>query len=880
MMVRGGRAPERAAVDTLESLAAVVDRAAVENAEGQPALAGRRLRPVLDRLDALPPSDEVARVRVRAAIELVKSDYEQRGDVDAQLARLADLSVAAHADAASGWPGLDPALAGLRGLLYLRAGRAEESLRALDEALEHVEDADAIDACRALLNRGVLHMDRGELALARSDLTQCAARAQAAGFARLVFKAQHNLGYLEFLAGRLPLALARMEEAALSLPGRTRAIALLDRARVLLEAGLVGVADATLAEAAEIFAADRRGHDLAETELVRAECAMLRGDVEHARALVASARRRFVRRGDESWAVRATVIGLQIDAAHLARPTCTPTNDPELRRAWGVLAARAARLELMCWRSGRPVWAYVASLVGLEAQLARGPMPDAVARLAALGPVAPGDPITVRLHGRRVRALLALAAGDRTRAGRHVRAGQRDLGVHRAGFGSLDLRTAGAVHGSRLAEMDMELALASGQPAAVLDAAERTRAVVGAVQRVNPPRDPGSAALLAELRQLLDGARGIESLPAADPERIRVRRDALRLKQAILARSWHREGETGEDRLGTTRQVRETLRAHPGTTVLDVVEHAGRLLAVRVESDDGTQGRVGLHDLGDASRVRELARRVNADLEVGANTLVPLPLRAAASRSLARCLEALDAQVGDILRTPEQVVVVASGWMGLLPWSMLASRRGRATVVAPSVHHWRTYAGSASGAPLRLSAAAGPGLRHAADEVREVARLWPQATVLAGDDATCARTIEMLGAPGIVHLAAHGRHEPDNPLFSSVRMADGPLFAHELDAGAGAPELVVLSCCEVGRASVRPGGEALGFASVLLRGGVGCVVAALAPVSDEVAMSVMTRVHALLSGGHPVAEALATATAEGYEVDGMLVPLVSFGAPV
>ena len=879
MAVRGGRAPERAAVDTFGRLAAVVDRAAVENAEGQPALAGRRLRPVLHLLDGLPPSGEVARVRVRTAIELVKSDYERRGDVEAQLARLDELAATAHADGASGWPGLDPALAGLRGLLYLRSGRAEESLHALDEALEHVEDADAIDACRALLNRGVLHMDRGELAHAPSDLTQCAERAQAAGFARLVFWAQHSFGYLEFLAGRLPLALARMEEAARSLPGRTRAIALLDRARVLLEAGLVGVADATLAEAAEIFAADRLGHDLAESELVRAECAMLRGDVEHARALVAAARRRFVRRGDESWAVRATVIGLQIDAADLARPTCTPTDDPELRRAWGVLAARAPRLELLCWRSGRPVWAYVASLVGLEAQLARGPMPDAAARLAALGPVAPGDPITVRLHGRRVRALLALAAGDRARAGRHVREGQRDLGVHRAGFGSLDLRTAAAVHGGRLAEMDMELALASGQPAAVLDAAERTRAVVGAVQRVNPPRDPDSAALLAEVRQLLDGTRGTESLPAADPERIRVRRDALRLKQVILARSWHREGQPGEDRIGTTRQVREALRAHPGTTVLDIAEHAGRLFAVRVEGD-GTQGRVSFHDLGDASREREEARRVHADLEVVANTLVPRQLRAAASRSLTRCLDALDAQVGDILRTPEQVVVVASGWMGLVPWSMLASRRGRATVVAPSVHHWSTYAGSASGAQLRLSAAAGPGLRHAADEVREVARLWPQATVLAGDDATCARTIEMLGAPGIVHLAAHGRHEPDNPLFSSVRMTDGPLFAHELDAGGGAPELVVLSCCEVGRASVRPGGEALGFASVLLRGGVGCVVAALAPVSDEVALSVMTRVHALLSGGHQVAEALATATAEGYEVDGVMVPLVSFGAPV
>ena len=174
MAARGGRAPERAAVATLERLAATVDRAVVENAEGQPALAGRRLRPALRLLDGLPPSGEVARVRLRAAIELVKSDYERRGDVETQLARLADLTAAAHADGASGWPGLEPALAGLRGLLYLRSGRPEESLHALDEALEHVQDADAIDACRALLNRGVLHMDRGELAQARADLTECA----------------------------------------------------------------------------------------------------------------------------------------------------------------------------------------------------------------------------------------------------------------------------------------------------------------------------------------------------------------------------------------------------------------------------------------------------------------------------------------------------------------------------------------------------------------------------------------------------------------------------------------------------------------------------------------------------------------------------------
>ena len=138
----------------------------------------------------------------------------------------------------------------------------------------------------------------------------------------------------------------------------------------------------------------------------------------------------------------------------------------------------------------------------------------------------------------------------------------------------------------------------------------------------------------------------------------------------------------------------------------------------------------------------------------------------------------------------------------------------------------------------------------------------------------------MLGAPGIVHLAAHGRHEPDNPLFSSVRMSDGPLFAHELDPATGAPELVILSSCEVGRASVRPGGEALGLASVLLRGGVGCVVAAVAPLSDETALRVMTRTHEALSAGTPVAAAIAEAVGASRDETGSPVPLVCFGAPV
>jgi CHAT domain-containing protein len=125
-------------------------------------------------------------------------------------------------------------------------------------------------------------------------------------------------------------------------------------------------------------------------------------------------------------------------------------------------------------------------------------------------------------------------------------------------------------------------------------------------------------------------------------------------------------------------------------------------------------------------------------------------------------------------------------------------------------------------------------------------------------------------------VAAHGVHQPENPLFSSVRMADGPVFAHELDQTHQAPEHVVLSACEVGLATVRPGDEALGLASVLLHLGTRSVIAGVARVGDEVAEQTMAAYHRRLAGGADSAHALAEALVE-VDVD-VPPPFVNFGA--
>jgi CHAT domain-containing protein len=147
---------------------------------------------------------------------------------------------------------------------------------------------------------------------------------------------------------------------------------------------------------------------------------------------------------------------------------------------------------------------------------------------------------------------------------------------------------------------------------------------------------------------------------------------------------------------------------------------------------------------------------------------------------------------------------------------------------------------------------------------------------VTGEAATTTAFREAVGSATLLHVAAHGVHQPENPLFSFVRMADGPAFAHELDEAGRAPDHVVLSACEVGLATVRPGDEPLGLASALLRLGTRGVVAGVARVGDEAAADVMAAYHDLVAGGEDSATALARALA-GVAAD---VPpaFVHFGA--
>jgi hypothetical protein len=210
-------------------------------------------------------------------------------------------------------------------------------------------------------------------------------------------------------------------------------------------------------------------------------------------------------------------------------------------------------------------------------------------------------------------------------------------------------------------------------------------------------------------------------------------------------------------------------------------------------------------------------------------------------------LDPIASQVGD-----RALVVVPTGILMTAPWALLPFCAGRPVTVAPSATTWVAAARTRRPGPVVL--VAGPGNQRGEAETADIASLYPGATVLTGDPAT---TLTALDGAGLAHIAAHGRHEAENALFSALDLHGGPLLGYDLQRLQNPPPLVVLSSCELGLTEVRPGDETFGLASALLAAGTTTVVASVARVADDAAHDVMVSFHRALAAGHPPATALA-----------------------
>jgi tetratricopeptide (TPR) repeat protein len=727
-------------------------------------------------------------------------------------------------------------------LLLMRGGREAEALAEFEAALPLVgEDPDLLG--RLHLNRGNIHLQHADAARAAADFA--AARAHSTIPVEQAM-ATHNLGYVELLRGDLVAALRLMEEAEpvlAPLSPVSAAVGAVDRAEVLAAAGMPLAAAGLLDQAVDTYARRRLRQFQGEALVARARGLLL---VDPTAAATAARRavRVFEARGSETWALRAEAIAF---CAEVRRRVGRPGRST----AWWDRAhdhglALAQRL------AGHGMVERTDVLLHLALASERVPGAD------PLPPPRPAEgteePIGVRLLREEVRARAAWRRGRRETSFGLVRQGLAGLHGWQSSYGSLDLQSSLVGHGLALARLGLQQAVADGRPEVVHEWSERARALAARVPPVRLPADPEAAERLAALRTLPADAAPAER----DRLRGRVRED-----------SWYRPGP------GTVLEplpLDEVCARLGGDTLLSYLVADGVLHAFVVGP-----GVVRLHRLTTLERVDAMLPGLAADLDVAATSGLPASLVAGVRAGLAARLDALAAALLAPLGADlgsGRLVVVPCGRLAGVPWSMLPGLVGRPVSVARSASMWATA--PASGPARRSGLVAGPRVPRAMEEVTACAAAWgDRAEVLTGPGATAPAVARLTAGVDVLHVAAHGHHADEQPLFSGLELADGTWFGYDVELLPRLPGLVVLSACEVGRSSVRWAEELVGMTAAWLHAGVRCVVASPAALSDDVAAATLPDLHRGLVAGRPPADVLADLT--DLAPAGSL-PLTCFGA--
>lgn len=142
------------------------------------------------------------------------------------------------------------------------------------------------------------------------------------------------------------------------------------------------------------------------------------------------------------------------------------------------------------------------------------------------------------------------------------------------------------------------------------------------------------------------------------------------------------------------------------------------------------------------------------------------------------------------------------------------------------------------------------------DEIRALTDVFPQSKVLLDGDATIERLHKLAPETDVLHLACHGRFRQDNPLFSSLGLADGWLSVRDACQLNLNCELVTLSACETGLHSQSPGNELIGLSRGFFQAGTPSLLVSLWVVDDESTTRLMKEFYLHLHNGRRPAAAL------------------------
>ncbi|MDP9070214.1 MAG: CHAT domain-containing protein, partial [Actinomycetota bacterium] len=726
-------------------------------------------------------------------------------------------------------------------------GRLSEALEGYRRVLPALRRAqDRSHEATALHNRASIEFHFGALGAAEADLVRAEQLYVALGHGRDVADVRQNLALIAARRGDVPTALAwfdRVDEYFRN-HGIVDGAGFRERCDTLLAARLVAEARQTADDAVRALASQGMGAFLAEARLMLSEVALLQGDVMTARSEAEKARRAFTRQGRQSF------LALARHALVRARWAAGESSPALL----GAARKTADALEAAGWAAS----ALDARLVAGRIALDTNRLDVARTELAKASRARRRGPVALRSRAWHAEALLRLAAGNHRGAESALRAGMRLLEHHRAAMGATELRAQASGHGTELAGLGLRLALADGKAERVLAWAERWRAGSLQLRPVRPPDDAALRDELAELRGVVTEVHDA-ALEGRDTRRLLARQTAL--EESVRRRSRHAPG-LGTYHFPPAPTAAALQEALGERALVELVEVEGALHAAVVADGSPTLRALGPLEevVAELDSLRFALRRLSGGYRSAAAL-------AAAGDALSYAAGRLDdlllAPLGDAIGA-RPLVVVPTGALHALPWSVLPSCTGRALAVSPSASLWYRAAAAQQVSPAsydRVVLVAGPELPGAVTEVSELRGRYPDARSLLGHDAAVEAVASALDGADLAHVAAHGYFRADNPLFSSLRFADGPLTVYDLEALDQAPRCLVLSACDSGLSGVRPGDELMGLAAALFALGTRSLVASVAPVPDAAVAQLMVAFHEALREGSTPADALVRAQA-------------------
>ncbi len=376
--------------------------------------------------------------------------------------------------------------------------------------------------------------------------------------------------------------------------------------------------------------------------------------------------------------------------------------------------------------------------------------------------------------------------------------------------------------------------------------------------------------LVGALSSELNESGGLESERA---KALRKQLDGLRVEFAETVDEL-RASNPNFDRL--VRVDPEDLEAvqrdlDPGVVVLQPVMLEDKLVLLVFTKDKLVARTVEVEGHAVAKAASRLARMMQAD------SLLPLGVVDSVAQQLG---EWLIAPIQAELEGAQVLVVSATGPFRQIPFGML--RHNDRYLVQDIAVVGVTHVGSlrkratlekrfhVTGDELLLVGNPDGSLPGAEEEVALIAHRFEGSTTLVGSEGTRAAVFEAAHGKSTVHLATHGRIDPEQPTRSHLVLAggdEGRLSYREIPGLApylSETRLVVLSACESGRpVTAKPDDESEevvisinGLSAQFRRAGVETMVASLWKVDDEATRTLMGSFYAELAQGSDIGRAL------------------------